>query len=139
MANGNSVETRPDIDIHNDILDLIVHYPPLNADRHHIHVEVTNGAAVIHGHTRSPITHRYLLDALGTINGVQSVNAEHFYDEETIRLDAGRVVPPGVLVNTRYGTLILSGRLPEGTTVEQVITAVSRVPGVERVITEFLP
>jgi osmotically-inducible protein OsmY len=139
MANVNRVTARPDIDIHNDILDLIVHYPPLNADRHHIHVEVKGGATVIHGHTRSSITRRYLLDSLGKVEGVQSVNADHFYDEETIRLDAGQVIPRGVLVNTRYGTLVLSGKLPDGTTIEQAVEAVSKIPGVERVMTEFLP
>lgn len=139
MANVNRVEVRPDIDIHSDIVDLIVHYPPLKADIHHIHIEVNGGVVVIHGHTRSPITRRYLLDAVGKVDGVQSVNADRFYDEETIRLEAGRVIPPGVLVNNRYGTLVLSGRLPEGTTLEQVVAAVSSVPGVERVMTEFLP
>jgi osmotically-inducible protein OsmY len=132
-------EARPDIDIHNDILDLIVHYPPLNADRHHIHVEVNNGAVVIHGHTRSPITLRYLLDVIDEVEGVQSVDASRFYSEEAIRLEAGRVIPPGVLVNNRYGTLVLSGKLPNGMTIDELVAAVSNIPGVERVVTEFLP
>jgi osmotically-inducible protein OsmY len=139
MANGNRAAARPDIDIHNDILDLIVHYPPLNADRHHIHVEVSDGAVVVHGHTRTPITRQYLLDALKHVDGVQRVNADRFYDEESLRLEAGRAIPRGVLVNNRYGTLILSGRLPAGISIDQVLEAVSRIPGVERVVTEFLP
>jgi osmotically-inducible protein OsmY len=139
MVDVNPTAMRPDVDIENEIEDIIVHYPPLNADRHHIHLDVRNGVVSITGHTRTPINRRYLLDAIAPVEGIKSTRADRFYDEETIRLEAGRMLPPGLIVNTRYGTLILSGKVPAGTMVEDVVARASRIPGVERVITSLMP
>ena len=59
--------SRPDMDIEADVEDIIVHYPPLMNDRHHLNVHVEDGAVTVTGHTRSAITREYLVDAVNKI------------------------------------------------------------------------
>lgn len=127
----------PDIDIHDEVNNVITRYPPLAADRHQIRVLVNNGIVYVGGHVKSRPSARYLLDAIARINGVRGVNGNALYDEETLRIEVGRVLPVGVLANTRYGTVILSGRLPEGVTHDDLAARLSTIPGVERVVSNF--
>ncbi len=140
MADSNLSEPRADVDIEADIQQIIHNYPPLMKDRHAIQVAVENGVATITGHTQTPITKRYFLDRLGDVPGIVAVKDEHFYDDETIRLDAARVIPPGVkVVRCQYGSVVLGGRIPDGMTIEQVAAIVQQVPGVARIIPSFMP
>jgi len=129
--------TRPDMDIEEDIRNIIAHYPPLQADRHQLRIESLNGDVRLTGHIKSLINHRYLVDRVREIPGVRSVNADQLYCEETIRIDSGRAIPQGVIANAVYGTVILTGTLPEGTSVETVVKDVALIPGVLRVVTKF--
>jgi osmotically-inducible protein OsmY len=129
---------RPDIDIQADIDRVITHYPPLQKDRHAIQTRVENGVVTVSGHVQTPITRRYLLTQLPTVPDVKSVNADQFFDDETIRIEAGSDIPVGVILGkVYYGTAVLSGQLPPDTTAEEVAKRVANVVGVKRVVTDF--
>ncbi len=129
--------TRPDLDIQEDIHRLMTDYPPLSHDKHRVHITVDNGLVTISGYTKAPPTRNYLVRSVSQVEGVKSVDSADLYDDETIRLDVARVAPMGVFVNVEYGALILAGGVPEGTTVEELVRQVGRVPGVHRVVTTF--
>ena len=129
---------RPDVDIIEDIEDLIVHYPPTMRDRHYFHVTSQNGHVTVRGHVKSPITRSILLEILPQVEGVIAVNADELYDDESIRLDVGRLVEPGVMfANVQYGVVVLSGRVPPDMQVDRLKSEVSKTPGVRQVITAF--
>ncbi len=129
--------TRPSVDIEEDIQGIIAHYPPLQADRHKLHIDVEDGVVALSGHVKTLITRRYVRDRAAQVRGVQAVNGERLYTEETIRLEAGQRIPLGVIANAIYGTVVLTGTLPEGKAAEEIASAVAQIPGVERVITKF--
>ena len=128
---------KPDIDIDDDVLSIILHYPPLTADRHHIHIKVQDGIVSLSGHTSNPISRKYLVDKVAEIPGLVGVSADMLYDEASISLKAGQVIPPGVLVNVRYGVVLLSGKLPPEVDADSLAMRVAEIPGVVRVVTNF--
>lgn len=132
-----TVITRPDVDIEEAIHDLIAHYPPLQADRHHFRVSVTDGVVALIGHVKSPISRLYLIERAAAVTGVRAVDAEQLFTEENIRLEAGQHIPTGVIANSAYGTVILTGKLPEDASAEGIVSQLSQIPGIERVITKF--
>jgi len=137
MSRSHTVSiARPDVDIHADVNNLILHYPPLASDQHQIRILVANGVVHLGGHVRSTPSRRYLIDAIPTIQGVTGVNDAALYDEDMLRLEIGKVLPTGLQVNMRYGTAILSGKLPDGTSEEELVKLAS-LPGVERVVVNF--
>ncbi len=129
--------SRPDVDIEADIQDVIAHYPPLQSDWHHLHIAVNGGVVDLSGHTRSQVSRTYLIEKVEAVRGVQAVVREELYDEDTIRREAGRRTPTGVFVNARYGTVILTGSLPEGVEAAQVVNDVAQIAGVQQVVTKF--
>lgn len=134
----STIVARPDLDIVEDVQTIIVRYPPLNNDRHKIHVTAENGVVFLSGYVSTPINRRWLVDRAAQVRGVIAVNDEALYDDETLRLDVGQVIPPGVIANVRYGVVVLTGRLPEGTTAEALAETVAAIPGVRQVITRFM-
>src|SRR5262249_23924221 len=116
--------SRPDVDIEEEIHNLITHYPPLQADRHHFECEVNNGVVTFSGHVKSMISRRYLVDHTAEVRGVRSVESKALYTEEDIRLEAGRRIPTGVIANASYDAVILTGALPQGKSVEDVVKEV---------------
>lgn len=132
------VEPRPDVDIYQDIEQIIVRYPPMVNDRHHIKTSVENGVVNLAGHLRSGITRRYLLDSVAQIPGVVSVDSSQLYDDEAMRLNVGQHIPSGVFVNVEIGLVILSGRQPPGTDAAKLIDQVKAAPGVRQVIAKFM-
>jgi osmotically-inducible protein OsmY len=129
--------TRPDIDIDDDVLNIILRYPPLAADHHHIRIHVENGVVHLSGHTSSPINRRYLLDRVIALPGVTEVLAGNLYDDVSISLEAGQVITTGVIANARYGTVVLSGTLLPDADADSVAMRVAQIPGVQRVVTAF--
>ena len=77
------------------------------------------------------------VDHVRAIAGVNGINADQLFCEETIRIDAGRPIPQGVIANAIYGTVVLTGTLPTGTSAEDVVKDVALIPGVQRVVTKF--
>lgn len=128
---------RPDLDIEEDIRGVIAHYPPLQADRHHLAITVQNGDVLVEGHVRSLVTRRYLLDHLGALPGVRAIESSRLFCDEMIRMEAGQRIPTGVIANSVYGALILTGVLPEGVTAESLVASVAQIPGVVQVVTKF--
>ena len=137
MSEASVTQSRPDIDILANIRHIEHGYPPLVNDRHQVNFEVTEGVVTVSGYTKTTPTHNYTLNRIADIDGVKEVVAHNFFNDETIRLDVGRTIPFGVVLSVEYGTVILAGKLPDGTTVEDVVREVGLVNGVRRVITEF--
>jgi osmotically-inducible protein OsmY len=138
MAETHVISQRPDVDIQDDIGRLIVRYPPLQKDRYAIQTQVVNGTVMVSGHVQTPITRHYFLSRLTSIPGVVAVHADQFYDDETIRIEAGKMIPVGVILGkVFYGTAVLSGELPSSMSADEVAAQVARVPGVLRVVTDF--
>src|SRR5262249_42871049 len=100
-----AVATRPDVDIDLDLQQIIRNYPPLNNDRHHIYITVSNGDVTVHGHTKTPMNRRILASRFRNVTGVRAVNIDELYDDETIRQTAGKIIPSGALVTSDYGIL----------------------------------
>ena len=134
MIEAQTPVTRADADIAAEIEDVIVRYPPLAHDRNHLHVDVRNGMATISGHLRTYNTRDFLLQALESIDGLRGADTSYLHIDDGIRIAVGRVIPVGVFANAEYGTVVLSGELPDGTTVDELVSRVGAVPGVRRVI-----
>lgn len=130
----HSPAVRTDADITADIDAIIQRYPPLVHDRGHLSVTAQNGAVSVRGHVRSLNTRDYLVEALRTVDGVSSVNADYLHVDETIRLSIGQVVPVGVIANVEYGTVVLSGQLSADMTIDDLAGRVGSVAGVRRVV-----
>jgi len=138
MTETQAVIELADLDILEDVEHLIAHYPPSRKDRHAIRVVVKDGHVNLSGHVQTPNTRRYLMDNLPNIDGLRSVTADALYDDESARLDVGKVLPVGVrLGRVYYGRVVLSGKLPAGASGEDVIARVQQVPGVGRVVPAF--
>src|SRR5690349_16329747 len=137
MTEAPAPVTRSDLDIRDDIEDVILHYPPSNNDRHHIDVRVEGGIATISGNVKTPITRDYMLNAISLVRGLAGLQANRLYDDETLRLELGQVSPLGVYVNVEYGTVVLSGKLPDGASDTELVHRIAAVRGVNRVVTAF--
>lgn len=137
MADAPAVNQRPDIDISDDINDIILRYPPTASDHNHIHYAVQDGLVALGGHVKTPISRRFLLNEVPNIEGVRGVDVSRLYDDETIRIEVGRLVPQGVFANVQFGNVVLSGKLPDGTGIEALAQSVGGVPGVKRVVASF--
>jgi len=96
-------------------------------------LQVENGVVTVSGHTRTSITRTYLVDALKQMPGIVSLHIDNLYSDDQIRLEVGKVIPVGVYSNVKHGVVILSGQLPTGKTIEEVIAAVEQVKGVRAV------
>jgi osmotically-inducible protein OsmY len=130
--------SRPDIDIQADIERNMLNYPPLAKDRHSVKVQVNDGIVKLSGHVQTPNTRQFFLNAVPTVEGVVSVDGSELFDDESIRLEVGRLLPVGLNVGrSQYGNVVLVGRLPEGMSADEVEAKVREAPGVRQVIAAF--
>jgi ribose 5-phosphate isomerase len=125
---------RPAADIHEDIAGLIRSYPPLVQSRHQFMVEIADGVVTVRGYIKSIIAERVLQDNLPRIPGVVAVDLDALYNDESMRMALGKVVPAGALITVDYGVVIVSGHLPQGLTEEKLTAQIEQVPGVRRVV-----
>jgi hypothetical protein len=138
MSETQPAVERTDLDILSDIEHFITQYPPLMKDRHAIKLQVKNGYVTVSGHVQTPNTRRYFLNLIPDVVGVQSVDAEGFFDDESIRLEIGKLVPVGVQVaNIQHGAVVLAGKLPAGSSADALVSRVRQVPGVVQVVPNF--
>ena len=137
MSEPKAPVTRQDQDILTDVHQVIIEYPPSASDQHQIHPLISGGRVVLTGHVQSPITRRWLSEKLVNVNGVTAVDVSQLFSEEEIRLEVGRVIPAGLQANVRYGTVVLSGKLPAEQTETTLVSRVATIPGVQRVMTDF--
>lgn len=129
---------RPDIDIQADIERNMLNYPPLAKDRHSVRIQVNDGIVKLIGHVQTPNTRQFFLNAVPTVEGVVSVDGSDLFDDESIRLEVGRLLPVGLNVGrSQYGNVVLVGRLPDGANADEVKAKVRQVPGVRQVIAAF--
>jgi osmotically-inducible protein OsmY len=133
----NFASLRPDLDIMDDIHALVNQYPPMRHERHFVEFKVDGSTVVVTGNLRSGITARLLRQALTTIPGVHEVETSALFDDDTIRLSVGQLVPPGVFVNVSNGAIALTGVLPADLTDAQLVERVTSIPGVTRVVTSL--
>jgi osmotically-inducible protein OsmY len=137
MAETQLLNPRPDIDVETEIQNKILQgYPPMLNDRHHVDITVSNGRVTLSGHVKTPMTRRFVLSKLERISGVTSIDASALYDDETIRLQAGKVIPSGVLVTSNYGTVILAGK-PGNVSPSEIARRIAQITGVKQVVTAF--
>jgi len=131
--------SRSDLDIAEDIHKFIRTYAPLVQARPFIEAEVHEGRVTLRGHTRSPQARRVLVDNVPDIAGVVALDASQLYDDETLRLELGKVLPRGVRVRVNFGGVAVGGVLPAGTTAEDISAAIKRVPGVraDKLVLQF--
>lgn len=129
---------RTDAELESDLHRLLHRYPPLAHDRHRVSVAVHDGVVTLKGFVKSIPTYAYVKEHVEAIPGIREIDATEFYNDEDIRLHAGHVIPYGVMVAVEYGAVILSGRMPESMTAEDLVKKVALVPGVHRVITSFV-
>ena len=134
MATTDAPETRPDIDILDDIDLWMTGYPPLVNDRNHIRVGVEDGIVTLSGNVKTPITRGYLLTNIRKIDGVQGVDDGALYDDETIRLHVGHALTHGGIGQVEWGTVILAGKFPESDALDAVVASIGKIPGVKRVV-----
>lgn len=130
--------TRPDEAIATEINQFIAHYPPLVHDRRTVRVQVHAGEVSVSGNVLSPSTAEYLLHHIQEIPGVKSVETAYLVDDQHLRLNIARMLPPGVMVALlRQGQVVLTGELPPQTDLAGLMTAVGALPGVRQVVNGF--
>jgi len=132
-----STAARPDVDIKAAIDEVIVQYPPFVNDRHHVDILVQNGVVNVEGYVRSPITRRFLMNNLPRVADVKQVNVDGLYDDESIRIQSGQAVPPGVYVGVDYGIVIITGKLSKDVNRDELARRVQQIPGVKNVMFNF--
>jgi osmotically-inducible protein OsmY len=131
-----AVTTRPDVDIELDLQQIIRNYPPLNNDRHHLYVTVSNGDVTVRGNIKTPMNRRVLASRFRNESGVRSIDVDELYDDETIRQRAGKIVPSGALVTSDYGILVVAGTIDEDVTTT-IVPQLEKILGVKKVVTAF--
>jgi hypothetical protein len=134
-----STAVVPDLDLEHALHQTFLGHAPLMHDRHRIALKVKDGHVTVTGHVKSSITRRYMAEHLSQVAGVQSLDLSGLYDDDTIRREAGHLVPPGVFVNVEYGAVILSGTLPPDMSIEALVGQIGALPGAHRVLTMFAP
>jgi len=130
-------QTRSDEAIEADIHHMLRTFAPTSHDRHQLVITVNEGNVTVKGYVKSRPAFDFIQGSLPRVQGVKSVNTDQLYNDESLRIAVGKIVPFGVYVNMEYGAVILDGKLPEGTTVEDVVKKVALIPGVRRVLTVF--
>jgi hypothetical protein len=136
MADTTASDARPDIDILDEIHLWLTDYPPLQNDRHHIDIRVESGAVTVSGHLKTPITRSYLRQHINQISGVVRVDDSALYDDETIRLGVGPLLPQGAMAAVEWGTVVLTGALPgDPAVLDQLVASIAQVRGVYKVVT----
>ncbi len=130
--------TRQDEAIATEINQFIAHYPPLVHDRRTVQVQVHAGEVSVSGNVLSPSTAEYLLHHVQEMSGVKSVETEHLVDDQHLRLNIARMLPPGVMIAMlRQGQVVLTGELPPQTDLTGLLAAISALPGVRQVVNGF--
>jgi hypothetical protein len=138
MSETTVVKARSDQEIHDEIGRLVAHYPPLQKDRNAFQVRVEGGQVTVSGHVSSPNIRTYFVNLLAQVPGVTAVQADDLHDDQTIRLEIARRLPPGLMVaRVVYGQVVLTGEPPAGMPDSVLMNLVAGVRGVSRVLTGF--
>jgi len=125
-----TIQQRPDVDIEEDIRKFIRSYDPVKQARGHFEFSCQNGNVKVWGNVRSMQAKRVLIDNIyPDISGVVSLDASQLYDDESLRLEIGQLIPDGVLIRMNYGSVVVT--FPRGFgNAEEVLAKIRQVPGV---------
>jgi hypothetical protein len=126
---------RPDMDIEEDINLIFRHFAPLKAARGFIAYQSHDGYVTVSGNVGSPQAKHVLLDRIKLIPGVVDCEANSLYDDETIRIGLGNLLPDGVSANVLYGTVVLFGKLPNDNA--DVLKQMNAVSGIRKVVMSY--
>jgi hypothetical protein len=126
------VQTRPDMDIEDDINASLRDFSPLKAARFFFQVRSTNGNIKVRGNSGSPQAKRVLGEYIHRIRGVNNVDLSDLHDDESIRLKLGGMLPEGILVSVQFGSVVLISTLPDGN--REILHKVRSLAGVRRVV-----
>lgn len=138
MAGHQQVKAaRADIDIQEDVNAAFLTYPPLSHDRKRIHVNIDAGIVTASGNVKTGQAREIFAREVSKIEGVHAVNTAALYDDESIRLQVGGIVPYGVLTAVSYGAVVLSGKAPAEPELKRLVDKVSKIEGVRTVIPNF--
>ncbi|PJF44840.1 MAG: hypothetical protein CUN55_02030, partial [Phototrophicales bacterium] len=123
--------TRSDLEILADIHRLVQDTQALSLSRGHFQYTVQNGVVIVKGHISSRIGYELFVDNLMNIDGVVAVDDRELYDDETLRLNIGRILPKGLRVRIHHGVVALSGRMAaDSPEVQEAIARIGEMPGV---------
>ncbi|MEM6284372.1 MAG: BON domain-containing protein [Chloroflexota bacterium] len=137
--NPKTVVVRPDVDIDEDIDHMLTRpgFEAVRHDRARMEIAVTNGAVTITGHTRTAQTPDVLSREVAKIPGVKSVDVSQLYNDDALRVLSGQMTPVEVFTAVSYGAVVLTGKIPAGMTLEEIVAKVEAIEGVRKVIPNF--
>lgn len=127
---------RPAVDIEEDLRHLFRSFDPIKQATHHLSYHVEDGKVTISGHVRPTLAKRVLIDNIPDIEGVVDMDASNLYDDETLRLELGRVIPNGIIAKVNFGHVLLYGATPDNA--DDLVANVQKVAGVKKVQTQFI-
>ena len=134
-----TVVQRPDIDIEEDLREFARSYDPLKQARGHFECIVKDGHVTLTGNVRTMQARRVLVDNVPDIEGVVSMDESAFFDDETLRIELGKVLPQGVYVRLNYGSVVVTFT-EERKDSEKVLDKIKKIPGIraDKVVQEAL-
>ena len=133
-------DVRPVHDIEEDIRRFIRSYDPLKQARPYFVFDVgDDGFVTLSGHVRSVQARRVLVDNIPDLEGITGCDAEALYDDETLRLTIGAMLPRGVMLRVNFGHVVLYGHVPADLDTEALVAQVRDVPGIiaDTIATKF--
>ncbi len=126
------VQTRPDMDIEDDINASLRRFAPLMAARRFFKIQCIGGHVKVRGNSGSPQSKRVLLDHIQKTRGVINVDLSDLYDDETIRLNIGAILSEGIQVNVQFGAVVLISKWLDSN--PDILHKVSSVAGIRRIV-----
>jgi hypothetical protein len=129
------VQTRPDMDIEEDINASLRDFSPLKAARFFFQIRSTNGNIKVRGNSGSPQAKWVLLEYIQKIRGVIEVDMSDLHDDESLRLNLGAILPEGILVNVQFGSVVLISKLPDDN--REILHKVRSLAGIRRVVMSY--
>jgi osmotically-inducible protein OsmY len=117
-----------------EIRDYIRSYDPLKASRDKLNVAVMNGVVRLSGYVETKRVRRFLMDYIPDLPGVLAIDDTLLYDDESLMLEVGKILPWGVRIRVDHGMVSLIGTLPNTVTAQDLILDISEIPGVDEVI-----
>ena len=128
---------RTDEDILESIHDLVRSYKPLVISRSYFHYRVQTGVVTVWGNIKSRSAYQMFVKNLPDIEGVIAVDTAKLHDDETLRLEIGKLLPVGVRIRVNHGQVTLTGQLPDDTSADDIKGQLVSIPGVVVVNTDF--
>lgn len=126
-----TIVARNDADIFDDVQRLARTAFSTRLSRGNFQYAVRNGVVTVKGHLSSRIGYDLFIDNLMTIDGVVAVDDRELFDDETLRLQIGEILPRGMRMRIQHGVVALLGRLdPNSEEVLEALAAIGEMPGI---------